>query len=121
MDIRPATRGDAAAGSRLLRRAIRALCSADHNDDPAAIAAWSANKTFTLNVTAPANYVSPDARFRGVSKAMLRRMEADARAAGLTECRLESTVTAHAFYLRAGYVSRDPGDPTSRLMAKPLR
>jgi N-acetylglutamate synthase-like GNAT family acetyltransferase len=37
------------------------------------------------------NYVSPDARFRGVSTAIMQRLEAQARALGLRECVLETT------------------------------
>jgi len=49
------------------------------------------------------NYVSPDARFRGVSKALLAALEALALAHGNTEVTLTSTVTARRFYLSAGY------------------
>lgn len=51
------------------------------------------------------NYVSPYARFEGVSKAMLARMEADARALGVSSMILESTRTARLFYLSAGYTA----------------
>ena len=56
-------------------------------------------------------YVSPDARFSGVSKALLAALEDEAAAAGISEIRLNSTVTAQRFYASAGY-SRD-GDATS--------
>jgi len=49
------------------------------------------------------NYVSPDTRFRGVSKALLAHMEEEARRRGLPQTRLESTMTARAFYVAAGY------------------
>ena len=55
------------------------------------------------------NYVAPEARFRGVSKAMLARLESCARALSLATVRLQSTATAHRFYLAAGY--RDDGTP----------
>ena len=55
------------------------------------------------------NYVSPDARFRGVSRGLLRALEARARERGNTRCHLLSTETAHRFYLAAGY--RDDGPP----------
>ena len=50
------------------------------------------------------NYVSPDARFRGVSKALVQQLEAAARALGLSECVLETTQTALRFYQSLGYV-----------------
>jgi GNAT superfamily N-acetyltransferase len=50
------------------------------------------------------NYVSPDARFRGVSRALLRALEARAREKGNTRCTLTSTETARRFYLANGYV-----------------
>jgi GNAT superfamily N-acetyltransferase len=55
------------------------------------------------------NYVSPDARFQGVSRAMLARMEQEARAHGCREVTLTSTLTAHNLYLAAGYTDRDDG------------
>ena len=49
------------------------------------------------------NYVSPDARFQGVSKALLAALERTAAELGLKQCRLESTKTARRFYEAAGY------------------
>ena len=48
-------------------------------------------------------YVSPQARFRGVSRALLAALEARAAERGNTLCRLYSTETAHRFYLANGY------------------
>ena len=50
------------------------------------------------------NYVSPETRFRGVSKAILSRIELEALALGNVTCALTSTETARRFYLSAGYV-----------------
>ncbi|MEH2608999.1 GNAT family N-acetyltransferase [Bradyrhizobium sp. AZCC 1693] len=58
------------------------------------------------------NYVAPDARFRGVSRALLKALEARAVARGNTRCTLTSTETAHRFYQSAGYV--DDGVPTGK-------
>jgi GNAT superfamily N-acetyltransferase len=58
------------------------------------------------------NYVSPDARFRGVSRALLAALEDRAAATGNTSCALVSTETAHRFYQRIGYV--DVGMPEGR-------
>src|SRR5262249_18892822 len=49
------------------------------------------------------NYVSPDVRFRGVSKALLQRLEAKAAELGNDRCALTSTGTARLFCLSAGY------------------
>ena len=149
MDIRPATYADAEAGSLVLRRSIEDLCHADHGGDPAAIAGWISNKTAAmwriwvdqdasrLYVAVEAgrilgvgmigpegeimlNYVSPDARLRGVSKALLGHMEAEARASGVTRCRLESTKTARRFYRAAGYVAHDGTSEGDHRMIKDL-
>ena len=64
------------------------------------------------------NYVSPDARFRGVGKAMMAALEREARELGLAECFLTSTDTAHAFYLTLGY--RDDGTEASMFTPRPV-
>lgn len=131
MNIRRATSADAPAACEVLRRSIAELCEADHHNDPAVLANWLSNKT-NENVTRwiaesdffvaeegrrllgcaamnrsgkiTLNYVSPEARFRGVSKALVAALEATAQRAGLAECRLESTRTALRFYCRLGYI-----------------
>lgn len=154
MKIRKASPGDAEAASLVLRRSIRELCVRDHENDPAILTSWLANKTpekfrewaeaadfccvaagadgAILGVAYLAksgeirlNYVSPDARFQGVSGALIAAMEAQAMRWGLTRLTLKSTATAHRFYLERGY--RDEGLPeTDRLkdniypMVKPL-
>jgi GNAT superfamily N-acetyltransferase len=132
MQIRTAEPQDAAAACDMVRRSIIELCAADHADDPAILAAWLANKTpadvrawianpdniilvategdIILGVGAVThggeiilNYVSPDARFRGISKALLRELEAKAAALGNGVCTLTSTLTARALYVSGGY------------------
>ena len=49
------------------------------------------------------NYVSPDARFKGVSRALLAQLEATAHELGNDSCHLQSTETARRFYLACGY------------------
>ena len=114
MLVRDAAPEDAAAACIVMRRSIKELCAADHHNDPTAIAAWTANKTeanfqmwvarknasllvvvetdqilavdsVTDDGTVDLNYVSPDARFRGASRALLRAHEArsGARTAGV--------------------------------------
>jgi predicted GNAT family acetyltransferase len=132
MQIREATVDDAAEACRVLRRSITELCNADHMDDPIALEDWLSNKTpanvrswivradnhvfvategsailavgaVTSSGEITLNYVSPDARFAGVSKALLNRLETKALELGNTTCTLTSTETARRFYLSAGY------------------
>jgi GNAT superfamily N-acetyltransferase len=49
------------------------------------------------------NYVSPDARFRGVSRELVLHVEGNARTLGFEECQLETTQTALGFYKKLGY------------------
>jgi GNAT superfamily N-acetyltransferase len=133
LKIRDATADDAAAACAVLRASIAELCVADHHNKPAILGRWLANKTpenlaawsadpeaslllavdddVVLAVGAvrndgeiTMNYVSPTARFRGVSSALLSAMEARAKERGNTACNLLSTETAHRFYLSRGYV-----------------
>lgn len=135
--VRLATSQDVPEMSRVLIASITELCSLDHNDDPAAIAAWTANKTpegvarmldtagnqllvaeLDRQIAAVGtvigtdeiglNYVDPSHRFKGVSRALLEGMEELMRAAGATEGRLKSTRTAHDFYRSAGWVDAGP-------------
>jgi len=130
--IRPARAADAAAACEVLRRSIAELCEADHGNDAQFLGRWLANKT-PENVAAwiadagnvvlvavdgdkiagvaamtragriSLNYVSPDARFKGVSKTLLAELERKAAEIGLSRCVLESTRTARRFYEAAGY------------------
>jgi len=152
MQVRPAIVEDAAEACNVLRRSITELCRLDHHDDPSILEEWLSNKTpdhvrswiaHPDNCTAVAiedeviigfgamtrsgeitlNYVSPDARFRGVSKAILGWLEARARRLGNARCTLRSTETAHRFYLSSGYVRQGPptiGHAAGYPMEKPL-
>jgi GNAT superfamily N-acetyltransferase len=140
MEIRDARAEDAEAACDVLRRSITELCYADHRDDPAILRQWLGNKTperFTSWISQPGNsvlvavadgtilavgavtdageialnYVSPDARFRGISRALLGALEARAMDRGNTKCRLTSTETARRFYRTNLYV--DDGAPVS--------
>ena len=132
MQIREAHTEDAEQACAVLRHSIQDLCYADHSGDAARLASWLANKTpenvaawisnpqnvvvvategeTILGVAAMTkageitlNYVSPDARFRGVSKALMEHLEAQARQLGLDQCTLNSTETARQFYLSLEY------------------
>ena len=141
---RRAVKSDATAACEVVRRSVVELCVADHRGDSKTLAAWLANKTtaqfenwiasdrhvalaaeregavvgfalMSLSGVIELLYVSPDARFSGVSKALLSALEAEAAGAGIRETQLESTVTALRFYTGAGY-SR-AGDATRGLCA----
>jgi GNAT superfamily N-acetyltransferase len=137
MIVRQAREEDAEAACAVLRRSITELCRDDYRGDAATLAAWLANKT-PENMRAwigsrdnymlvtdeggtilgvggmqrqgriSLNYVSPDARFRGVSKALMQALEAKASGIGLAACTLESTETARQFYLAIGYSENGP-------------
>jgi GNAT superfamily N-acetyltransferase len=133
MEIRDAVAEDAEAACQVLRRSIAELCLADHRNDPAILERWLGNKTPEIfmswieqsdnsllvcvedgsilavgSVTDAGkitlNYVSPDARFRGVSRALLGALEARAAERGNIRCTLTSTETACRFYQANGYV-----------------
>ena len=150
MDVRLATSKDAEAACKVLRRSITELCWPDHHGDQVAIDLWLSNKT-PENVAAwieaadnivlvaiddqdllgigamtcigrvTLNYVHPDRRFRGVSKALLAHLEREATKLGLRELTLQSTKTAEQFYRAAGFVVRpDPTRPDDCTMIKTL-
>lgn len=137
MQIREARMEDADEACRVIRRSITELCHADHQEDAPTIALWLANKTaenmrqwidqnhvFVATERGPIlgigaikssgeitlNYVSPDARFRGISKALVARLEALASELAIRMITLQSTATARQFYLSAGY--KEDGQPT---------
>jgi GNAT superfamily N-acetyltransferase len=155
MEIRDAVAEDASAACEVIRRSITELCVADHGNDPTILMRWLGNKTpeITASWIARAgnsllvavehdailavgsvtdageitlNYVSPDARFRGVSRALLGALEARALERGNARCTLTSTQTARRFYKSNGYVEERTlagkfGTAASYLMSKPVR
>jgi GNAT superfamily N-acetyltransferase len=138
MKIRDAVPEDAEAACETMRRSIAELCAADHHDDPGILGRWLSNKTpdifkswikpsnsllvavedgrvlgvgcVTDAAEITLNYVSPDARFRGVSSALLEALESRARSRGNENCRLASTETARRFYFARGYSEDGPSD-----------
>lgn len=137
MIIRDATPADGQEACAVLRASIAQLCGADHRNDADILSRWLANKT-SENVAAWAdndgrsllvaieggaivavggvrdggeitlNYVAPQARFSGVSSALLAALEARAAERGARRVTLLSTETAHRFYLARGYVDDGP-------------
>ena len=129
---------------------ITDLAVMDHKNDPALIARWTANKTeagiarmlasesVALFVaerdgaiaavgaiiepdTIGLNYVDPAHRFAGVSKALLRGMEDVLRGQGITQGKLNSTETAHRFYLGAGWEDAGAPDDAFGMRDYPMR
>jgi ribosomal protein S18 acetylase RimI-like enzyme len=158
MEIRAAVPEDALAACEVMRRSISELCEADHRNDPVILGRWLANKTpetvaswirkpgnsilvavsdtiLAVGCVTDAgqitlNYVSPDARFRGISRALLVALETRAQERGNKQCILLSTETAYRFYESAGYVVDGPPEgkfgttssyPMSKLLAGPTR
>ena len=136
--VRLAVAADAEAAVEVVRRSIVELCVADHRNEAETLAQWVANKTveqFRAWIASQRHccivaadesgicgvglieddgeiqlcYLRPGAQHRGHGKALLQRLEAQAKAWGLARVRLRSTGPARAFYERHGY--RSAGDP----------
>ena len=134
MKIRPATPEDCFKVCEVLRRSITELCVDDHGGRDDILSPWLANKTpenVLQWITAPSqltviaeighdlagvgqasvegkillNYVSPDFRFRGVSKSIMLTLEEGIRSNGCSVVELASTGTALSFYEGLGYVA----------------
>ena len=145
--IRKGCDADGAEAINVVRRSISELCVADHEGDAREVADWLSNKTETswgewlmrgdatvlVGIKASEivrvgmvdhygevllNYVRPDARFSGVSKALLEFLESVAVEMGSRECVLESTKTAKKFYESCGCKSTNE---TGLTLAKPLQ
>ena len=139
--VRDARPEEAAEIAALLRASIADLCAADHRNDAAVVAAWTANKTpetVAAWIADPSQrllvascdgrlagvaaarrsgellllYVAPGAAGRGCGTALLAAAEAWLRAVGAPAVRLESTVTARDFYRARGYA--EVGAPVRR-------
>jgi GNAT superfamily N-acetyltransferase len=117
MKVRDAVPEDAVVACEVMRRSIAELCVADHRNDPAILERWLSNKTpetfrswirpdcsllvateddgiLAVGSVTDAgeitlNYVSPDARFRGVSAALLGALERRAVERGNELCSLK--------------------------------
>ena len=139
--VRDATPADAVAACEVMRASIAELCIPDHHNDLEILRRWLGNKTpehFAAWLADPGisvllavedqvvlavgsvrndgeitlNYVSPKARFRGVSTGLLKGLERRAAERGNSHCKLVSTETAHRFYRTRGYA--DAGAPEGR-------
>ena len=139
LNIREATKADARSMAALRAASIRALCEPDHHGDEAAIKRWVgaddkfeqllARDDLTLIAVelddqlaglgamsgdrVTLNYVHPDFRFRGVSKAIMQTLESRMVAHGVLRGVLDSSVTALRFYQAIGWKKDGPADPES--------
>ncbi|WP_397542725.1 GNAT family N-acetyltransferase [Roseovarius salis] len=148
-EIRQARLDDADGISAVLIASIRELCLPDHNNDPAAIGAWIANKTpdqvriwlegaHGIRVAtqdgeiASVGAISHDGRIlllyaaprhagRGHCKALLHSMEEELAALGHDEGRLVSTKAAHPFFLARGWQNEGPAVEFFRTRGQPMR
>lgn len=132
MQVRPAFLNDAVLICEVLKRSIAELCRADHDNRDDILLPWLANKTpenvrtwietpFQLMLVAEVgsamagvglvtdggdillNYVAPEYRFHGVSKALMSALEEYLVLRGVMVARLVSTETARRFYAELGY------------------
>jgi hypothetical protein len=145
--VRHAADADVDAMSDVLVASITVLCVEDHGNRPEAVSGWLANKTpdgvrkmlanphatlFVAEIDGVVaavgcifdsreialNYVSPEHRFSGVSKALLEAMEL---ALGPGPATLSSTVTAHRFYRRMGWTDTGDVERFAGMTAYPMR
>ena len=148
MEIRLAETCDVPDLVAVVTRSITELCVDEYRGDPAVLARWLANKTmanFTRWVTddrhivflaqeggrvagvgmlthggeVQLDYVSPDFRFRGVSKALLAAMEGKGRVLGLAELWLGATQLATGMYASCGWCAT--GEIESQFSTLPSR
>jgi N-acetylglutamate synthase-like GNAT family acetyltransferase len=134
IDIRQATPDDAPAACELLRRSIEEGCAADHERRAEILQPWLGNKTphnvgtwfsSTSNYAVVALdgqqlaglalltqagklalcYVMPGQWRNGIGSAMMRAVEAQARAWDVAKLHMHSPASASAFFERLGYVN----------------
>lgn len=139
MNIRPALPSEAEAAIDLVRRSITLLCIEDHQNDEMMLQGWLANKStknmrvwietpgsFAVVAERDGNfvgvgvytgagdllllYVAPEARFSGVSSALLKHMEDSARALRLPSLHVSASRAARRFFLERGYLVQTQDD-----------
>lgn len=147
--IMPVGADAAEAACTVTCQSIIHCCVLDHANDAAILTAWLANKTpenlaawiaapgaaawgayrgetmvgFALRAQATLAlcYVVPEALHQGVGRALLQRIEAEAREMGFATLDLDSTRTAEPFYRRHGYVPHGGVQTWAGLQAQPMR
>jgi N-acetylglutamate synthase-like GNAT family acetyltransferase len=135
-EIRAAREADAGPACELVHRSIIELCKADHGGDRLTLEGWLCNKTpenmrhwigrpgttcliaeidgAMAGVGAVTDYgevilayVDPAFRFRGVTVALLTRMEEIAREKRADRMNVTTTDTAYRFFLERGYTPEE--------------
>ena len=131
--VRTATTDDAEAACDAVRRSIGEICGPDYGNEESVMSDWLANKTrdnFRKWIEASDAYsvvavsaigdvvgfgrisqagwvqmcfIVPEVLYQGYGKAMLSAMEQQAVQWGLDIIKLNSSITAKAFYERNGY------------------
>jgi GNAT superfamily N-acetyltransferase len=133
LEIRIAASTDAHAACSVLRRSITECCLADHKNDAVILDAWLGNKTPQMVAnwfSSPTNfslvalldgelvgvalltgagklalcYLLPEARGKGVGRALLARMEQQACSWGVKALQLHSTASGESFFAAQGYI-----------------
>lgn len=139
MNIRPALPDEAEAAIDLVRRSITQLCVEDHQNDFMTMEGWLCNKSaknMRAWIETPGSfafvaerggalvgvgvytgagdllllYVAPEARFSGVSAALLKHMEDSARALRLPSLHVSASRAARRFFLERGYLVQQQDD-----------
>ena len=139
--VRPAKESDADAAITVVRKSIRDLCVADHQNNPETLATWLANKTtqnFVGWISDPDNfcviaetnghvlgvgilqrggeilllYLAPGAQRQGIGRKIHDALEEKAAHWELKSLHLDSTALACPFYEALGY--RQAGPPVLR-------
>ena len=134
--IREAMPDDAPAICDVIKTSVTELCVGDHQNDLAILERWLGNKTSDtilswMNAVETSmfvavesdevlavgsvldggeialNYVLPKTRFRGISRAMVKTLEARAVQRGAMTLTLSSTGTARRFYVAQGYPEQE--------------
>lgn len=133
----------------IIRASITDLCADDHNDETTPLNEWLNNKTIDnmlMWIAKPElkiliaqidgriagmgtannqgrilmNYVSPEFRFKGISKAIMVGLEAHLSGLGIEQATLESSKTALEFYQTCGWQMVKTTDDKIE-MIKPLK
>jgi GNAT superfamily N-acetyltransferase len=132
VSVRRAALEDAETAIAIVRDSITRLCVADHQNDPVTLESWLRNKTadnFARWIAGADNhvvvaeldsvtggvaslhargeiqlcYVAPSRQRVGIGTALLVALEAAAKARGLPQVVLKSSVGARSFYEHNGY------------------
>lgn len=132
LEIRIATSADAQGACTVLRRSIAECCAIDHGDDPVILDAWLGNKTEQMVAcwfASPTNfslvavqagtvvgvalltragklalcYLLPEVLRQGIGRALLERIEQQAKQWDIKALQLHSTVSGETFFASQGY------------------